>query len=192
MKKLKEIFPPRASYAMLPVRLALFLTFFYHGTQNLFGWFGGGGLEGTAAFMGSLGVPLPKLAAFLLALVKTVGSIAFLVGAGTRLFSLLICGVMLAGIVLVHADNGWNFLTGGIEFNVALIGMCLTVLFYGPGAGSISPRQGLDGVPDLPGRPGHRRILPGGVAVRADRRGSGVDRVAGAAIGFGDRLGGGV
>jgi putative oxidoreductase len=137
MRSLKQMFPPRASYAMLPLRLALFATFFYHGTQKLFGWFGGEGIEGTAQFLGSLGTPVPSVAAYALAIAETFASISFLVGAGTRFFSMVVTVLMLGAIFTLHGANGWDFMNGGIEFQVAIIGMCLTLLFQGPGAGSI-------------------------------------------------------
>ena len=137
MRSLKETFAPAAPYAMLPVRLSLFGTFFYHGTQKMFGLFGGPGLDGTAGFLGELGVPLPHLAAVLVGVIETAGSVAFLVGAGVRFFGLLVILVMLGGIAMVHAANGWNFMNGGMEYNVAVIAMCLALLFRGPGWASI-------------------------------------------------------
>lgn len=137
MNTLKRMFAPCEAVGMLPVRLSLFATFFYHGTQKLFGWFGGGGIEGTAAFLGSLGVPLATVAAYPVALLEVLGAAAFLVGAGVRFFGLLLSLHMLAAIFLVHLRNGWDFTKGGIEFNVAIIAMCLAVAMKGPGHHSI-------------------------------------------------------
>ncbi len=137
MRSLKAIFSPAVSHAVVPIRLALFATFFYHGTQKLFGWFDGPGIAGTAGFLGDLGLPIPRLFAFLLAVTETASSVAFLVGAGTRLFAILISFVMLAAITLVHWSNGWNILSGGMEYRVAIIAMCLALLFHGPGHASI-------------------------------------------------------
>ena len=39
----------------LLARMTIGLLFVGHGTQKLFGWFGGGGLEGTAGFFEQLG-----------------------------------------------------------------------------------------------------------------------------------------
>lgn len=137
MQWLKRTFSPAAPYAMLPLRLCLFLVFFYHGTQKLFGLFGGPGLKGTAEMFGGMGFPVPIVFAFLTAIIETLGSISFLVGAGVRLFGILIIGVMLGGIVTVHGANGWDFANGGIEYNVAIIAMCLALLFRGAGHASI-------------------------------------------------------
>ena len=137
MRSLKQVFSRGASYGMLPVRLALFATFFYHGTQMLFGLFDGPGIDGTAEMFVGMGFPVPKVFAFLLAIVETLGSIAFLVGAGVRFFGLLLIGLMGGAIATVHWPNGWNVVNGGIEFNVAIIAMILSVMLRGPGHGSI-------------------------------------------------------
>ncbi len=137
MRSLKATFSPAAPYAMLPIRLSLFATFFYHGTQKVFGWFGGLGLAWTSAFLAALGVPLPQVAALLIGVIETVGSVAYNVGAGVRFFGILVSLVMLGGIVFVHWANGWDFMAGGMEYNVAIIAMCLALLFRGPGWASI-------------------------------------------------------
>ena len=136
MRSLKAVFSPAAPYAMLPIRLMLFVIFFYRGTEKLFGWFDGPGLEGTAQFLASLSVPLPQVFAFLFAVIQVAGSVAFLVGAGVRLFSILMIGLMFAANAGQWAF-GWDYLAGGIEYNVAIIAMCLGLLLGGPGWASI-------------------------------------------------------
>jgi len=46
--------PATESVALLIVRLVVGALFVGHGTQKLFGWFGGGGPEGTGAWMDGL------------------------------------------------------------------------------------------------------------------------------------------
>jgi len=135
--KLKKSFSTADAIGMLPLRLALFATFFFHGTQKLFGWFGGPGLDGTAGFMESLGIPLPFVVGAAVALIETVGGVSFLIGAGFRFFGLLLTANMIGAILLVHLKNGWDFTQGGIEFNMALIAMCWAVMIKGPGIHSL-------------------------------------------------------
>jgi len=134
---LKKSLSSSAPVGMLPVRLALFATFFFHGTQKLFGWFGGPGLDGASGFMESLGIPFPFVAALLVAVIETAGGVSFLIGAGFRFFGLLLTANMFGAILLVHLKNGWDFTHGGIEFNVALIAMCWAVMIKGPGIHSL-------------------------------------------------------
>ncbi len=42
--------------ALLIVRLVMGLGFASHGSQKLFGWFGGSGVKGTGAFFENIGV----------------------------------------------------------------------------------------------------------------------------------------
>jgi putative oxidoreductase len=50
-------------YGLLLLRLFVGLLFAAHGSQKLFGWFGGGGPQGTAGFFGSLGYRWPAVMA---------------------------------------------------------------------------------------------------------------------------------
>ena len=50
-------------YGLLLLRLVVGLLFAAHGAQKLFGSFGGGGPQGTAAFFASLGYRAPALMA---------------------------------------------------------------------------------------------------------------------------------
>jgi uncharacterized membrane protein YphA (DoxX/SURF4 family) len=45
---------------ILILRVVLGSIFIAHGTQKLFGWFGGGGMEGTQGFIGKLGLKPEK------------------------------------------------------------------------------------------------------------------------------------
>ena len=50
---------------LLLLRTMLAVVFLWHGSQKLFGLFGGHGIDGTAVWLGSIGVPLPTLSAIL-------------------------------------------------------------------------------------------------------------------------------
>jgi putative oxidoreductase len=43
------------AYGLLLLRIVIGGTLFAHGAQKLFGWFGGGGIRGTAQFFGGVG-----------------------------------------------------------------------------------------------------------------------------------------
>ncbi|MBI4668713.1 MAG: DoxX family protein [Elusimicrobia bacterium] len=129
-------------YAFIPLRLALGIIFFAHGAQKLFGWFHGTGLTATIAnFKSYLGLPafLTVIAVF----TEFFGSIFITIGLMTRLCALGLGFVMTVAIFKVHLANGF-FLNWfgtpakghGIEYNLALLAICLT-LFLG-GAGKFS------------------------------------------------------
>jgi putative oxidoreductase len=126
-------------WAPLPARLALGVIFIAHGSQKLFGAFGGGGLEGTAGFLGGMGFKPPMFWAVLLGGTEFFGGLGVLVGLLTRLASLGITISMIVAVATVHFRNGF-FLQPqhpGFEYNLALIGMCLALILSGAGKLSI-------------------------------------------------------
>ena len=120
------------------LRVVLGVIFLMHGWPKL-----AGGIGETAGFLGSLGVPLPIVAAWALALLETVGGLLLIVGYLVTPVAVLLTLHMTAGIFLVHLPNGF-FVIGpgqnGVEFNLLLISALLTVLFAGPGFGTLQSR----------------------------------------------------
>lgn len=119
-------------WSALPLRIGLGVIFIAHGSQKLFGIFGGHGLKGTAQFLGSLGFVPGILWAVLLALGEFLGGIFILFGFLTRLGALMIAGAMLVAIIRVHLPHGFFNSTGGIEFPLILFASALSILFSGP------------------------------------------------------------
>lgn len=128
---------PALGLALL--RVVLGVIFISHGAPKLFG-----GMEGTAGFFGMLGIPMPLITAWAVALLEVFGGIALLIGFLVTPVSLLLAVHMLVGIVLVHAPNGWYVLgpeaNGGVEFNVLLVASLMMLVFGGPGLASIDGR----------------------------------------------------
>jgi putative oxidoreductase len=89
------------SYGLLLLRVVVGGTMAAHGTQKLFGWFGGPGQRGTAGFLGQLGFPLPAVMALLVGLSEASG-VLFAAGFVTPLAALAIAVVMLNAIGTVH------------------------------------------------------------------------------------------
>lgn len=124
-------------YGMIPIRLAVGTIFIAHGAQKLFGVFGGSGLAATIeAFRSYMGIPAAL--AVIAASTEFFGGIAILVGFLTRLAALGLSVVMLVALVKVHWANGFflnwfNLPTKGhgIEYNLALLGACLGLVFSG-------------------------------------------------------------
>jgi putative oxidoreductase len=131
------------AYGLLLLRLVAGGTMFAHGAQKLFGWFGGGGLRGTAGFFGSLGFRAPLVTAFFAALAET-GGLAFAAGLLTPLAALGIVVVMLTAISLVHWSKGFFNGAGGYEFNLLLLTVALSVAGTGPGRFSLDRAIGWD------------------------------------------------
>ena len=66
--------------ALFALHFLLGALFFAHGTQKLFGWFGGYGIDGTAGFMDQLGMRPARLHAVAAGLAETVGGILLALG----------------------------------------------------------------------------------------------------------------
>ena len=112
-----------------------------HGCQKLFGWFGGGGLEGTAKAFESMGFQ-PGLPSAIAAGVGEAGGGACLVlGLGTPLAASAASGTMLAAAA-VHAPAGFFAQSGGYEY-AALLGVSSAALaLTGPGEWSLDHALG--------------------------------------------------
>ncbi|MBI2264117.1 MAG: DoxX family protein [Armatimonadetes bacterium] len=127
----------KAEWGTLPIRLVLATIFIAHGSQKLFGLFGGHGLLGTAQFFQTqLGFTPGILWATLAACGEFFGGLMILFGLATRLGAFLISVVMVVAIVSVHLKNGL-FLPGGMEFALVNLGAALALTVLGGGEFSV-------------------------------------------------------
>jgi putative oxidoreductase len=123
-----------ASLGLLIIRLVVGLTFVGHGSQKLFGWFGGPGVSGFGEWLGTIGIKNGgKTWAILAGLFELFGGLLFTVGFLTWLGAILITIVMIDAIATVHAKNGYWVTSGGFEYNLVLIAVVIGVALVGPG-----------------------------------------------------------
>ena len=109
-----------------------------HGTQKLFGWFGGHGLEGTAGFFEQgIGLRPGKRHATAAGLSEAVGGALLTAGALTPLAAGMIIGTMITAIRKVHAPKGPWVTEGGCEYNAVLIAAMVAIAESGPGKPSV-------------------------------------------------------
>jgi putative oxidoreductase len=121
----------------LIARITIGGLFAGHGTQKLFGWFGGPGLDGTSQMMGKLELRPERRNALTAATAETAGGALLALGPLTPFAASLITGTMLTAIRKVHLSKGiWNT-NGGYEFNLALIAGALVLVDSGPGSPSV-------------------------------------------------------
>lgn len=135
-------------YGPAALRLAVGAIFVAHGAQKLFGVWGGGGLEGTAAFFTQIGLAPALPLAALVGVVELIGGLLLIVGALTLFAALALAFTMAVAIWKVHLANGfflnWNLTPGqghGYEFNLVLLGALLSLMLSGPGAFSVDGRR---------------------------------------------------
>ncbi len=124
---------------LLLLRLVVGLLFVGHGAQKLFGSFGGGGPQGTAAFFSSLGYRKPAILAVVVGLSELGGGLVLAGGFLTPLAAFLIATVMLNAIATVVWPKGF---LGGWEFELTLATVAVSLAAIGPGEYSIDHALG--------------------------------------------------
>jgi len=131
------------SWGLLVLRLVVGLTVAAHGSQKLWGWFGGHGLVATGGFLEQLGFQPGRRAALMAGLAETVGGVSLALGALTPLGVALVIAVMIVAIVTVHIDKGFFNTDGGFEYPLLLAVTSLCLALTGPGAASVDAAFGL-------------------------------------------------
>lgn len=126
-------------YGILLIRLVVGLAFAGHGAQKLFGWFGGGGPSGTAAFFGSLGFRAPAATAIMAGLSELGGGLLLATGLLTPLAALVLSVVLLNAIATVQWKRGF---LDGWERDSAFLAVALAVTMTGPGRLSLDHALG--------------------------------------------------
>ena len=118
-------------------RVTIGLLFIGHGTQKLFGWFGGGGLDGTAAFLEQLGLRPGRRNALAAGAAEAGGGLLFALGAATPVAAAAISSSMITAIKTVHWEKGVWTSSGGYEYNLVLLLAVFGLTENGPGEWSV-------------------------------------------------------
>jgi putative oxidoreductase len=103
------------------LRLTIGALFIGHGTQKLFGWFGGHGLEGTGQFMDSLGLKPGKQNAIAAGAAEAGGGALLASGLFTPAANAALSGTMTTAIQTAHKGKGPWTIEGGWEYNAVLM-----------------------------------------------------------------------
>ncbi|MFD5748427.1 DoxX family membrane protein [Streptomyces sp. NPDC127033] len=123
--------PHAYDVGLLLLRVVLGLTMAAHGSQKLFGWFGGGGLDGTGAFFTMSGYPSGKAFAVVAGLTETLGGLGLAVGLLTPLMGAAVVGTMVNAIAV--KGTGAFFAPAGIEYELLLTAGAAALALTGPG-----------------------------------------------------------
>jgi putative oxidoreductase len=125
--------------AKLALRGIIGSLFVGHGTQKLFGWFGGHGPDATGGAFESLGLRPGKRHAIAAGAAEAGGGALLVLGAATPLAAATLTGTMTTAIRKVHGPKGPWVTEGGWEYNVVLIAAVAALAESGPGSPSLSP-----------------------------------------------------
>jgi len=143
---------------LMLLRVGVGVTLSLHGFQKLLGWFGGGGLRGTAGWFRSLGFGDGRVAAVMAGVCEVGGGLGLAVGLLTPLAATAIIGAMTTAAFVNNADGGFWSVAKGWELNGYLIVVAWAVATIGPGRFSVDALLGLGGLSG---------VVPGALALAA-------------------------
>ncbi|MGZ5029231.1 MAG: DoxX family protein [Methylobacter sp.] len=119
------------------LRIPIGLILAAHGSQKLFAWFGGYGLDGTGQWMASVGLNPGVVMALLAGSAEFFGGIALILGLLTRPAAAINALTMLVALFWVHWGRGFFLDTHGVEYALALLSASTALIFIGGGKYSL-------------------------------------------------------
>jgi len=117
---------PGVGLALL--RVTVGIVFMAHGYQKFFQY----GLGGVTGAFSGMGIPLPEIAAPMVATIELVGGGLLVLGLFHRVAAALLVGVMVGAIVFAKLSGGF-FAPAGIEFELTLGVAALCIALAGGG-----------------------------------------------------------
>ena len=124
------------SVILLIGRILLSVMFIMSGLQKF------GGIEGTAGYIGSVGLPAATALAWLAAIFETVAGIAILVGFQTKIAALLLAAFCVFAGYVFHFQPEDQMQMISFMKNLTLAGGFLALFVSGPGSLSVDARTG--------------------------------------------------
>jgi putative oxidoreductase len=129
------------AYGLLLLRVFVGLAFFGHGTQKLFGWWGGYGPQGTGGFFSSLGYKSGVQMAVLAGLAEAGGGTLLALG----LLTLFACAAL--AVVMLNASFSVTLkraFMAGSELELVYLVTAISLAAIGPGRFSLDRAIGWD------------------------------------------------
>lgn len=128
---------------LLIIRLTIGLLLAGHGSQKLFGWFGGYGLQGTGNWIETLGLRPGSRWAVLAAFGEFGGGLLTALGLFHPIGPLLTLGPMSVATGTVHAGKPIWVTEGGAELPVTNMAVATGLTLAGPGRFSLDHLLGI-------------------------------------------------
>ena len=126
-------------YSWLMVRVIAGALLIPHGYAKLFT---PNVIDGTAGYMGSIGLVPGIFWAWVIALLEFFGGIMLVVGFLTRPVAAMVIGFMAVAAFYVHWGNGFFWNKGGFEYPLMWGVIALAILVRGAGAYSVDRKLG--------------------------------------------------
>ena len=137
--------------ALLLLRVGVGIVMFAHGYNHVFG---GGKIEGTAKWFGSMGMNPPKLHAWLASLTELGAGVGLIVGLLTPFGGAGVVGVMAVAFMINHRGNGFFIFRPGEGWEYVMTLTFAGLLLAVVGAGEWSLDNAFDLRDDLAGATG--------------------------------------
>jgi putative oxidoreductase len=122
-----------SSYFIL--RVVIGMALFFHGSQKVFKWFDGMGLDSWSKYLSKYNIP--EQTSKLIALFEVIVGLLLITGAFTKFAALSAIVFMIFAVVLSHLDKGYFSTKGGYEYQLLIIAALLFIYFSGGGEYSI-------------------------------------------------------
>nr|WP_198151507.1 DoxX family protein [Kibdelosporangium sp. MJ126-NF4]CTQ93874.1 Membrane protein, distant similarity to thiosulphate:quinone oxidoreductase DoxD [Kibdelosporangium sp. MJ126-NF4] len=129
---------------LLVIRVPAGLLLAGHGTQKLFGWFGGDGLAATGEAFENLGYRRGRVMAAVAGLTEVAAGLGLAVGLLTPLAAAAVIGVMINAAATAHRANGLWAQNGGYEYPLVVAALAAGVALHGAGTLSVDAVLGLE------------------------------------------------
>lgn len=123
-------------FGLLLIRAMVGVVLMFHGSQKLFGWFGGKGMEDFTLALDAMQIPMPQVAAYLSAGTEFVGGLLLVVGLLTRLVAIPVAFNMFVAAFKVHGA-AFSLEQGGMEYALTLGVVAAALIFTGAGQLSV-------------------------------------------------------
>src|SRR5881396_950424 len=131
------------SIGLLLARVIIGLLMAAHGTQKLFGWFGGYGLEKTGGFFEQLRFRPGRALAAAASLAEIASGLLVALGFLGPIGPALMISVMIVAMITVHWEHGLFASNNGIEVPLLYIVAAITLTLTGYGRYSVDAWLGI-------------------------------------------------
>ena len=122
-------------WGLVPLRVAVGIVFLMHGWHKIFVF----GVGGTGDILHFIGIPFASFFAVVLMIAEFGGGLAILLGVLARWAAAALAFEMVIAIFMARIKGGF-FTPTGFEFEMVLLGACLTIAALGSGPVSLDRR----------------------------------------------------
>lgn len=126
-----------ADLATLVLRIPMGVMFMAHGLQKCFGLFGGSGITGFSGMLEKIGLVPALFWAYLAGYTELISGLFLILGLFPRAASFSLLILMAVATVKVHLPSGFFLSNGGLEYNLIISSVLVSLMMTGSGKHSL-------------------------------------------------------